>query len=461
MDVRVSRNSLRLEPGKGGYLLLRGSSRLRVDGLEVGDSTFLSDQRLQDGVVLLIAHCVVLHLRLGEMADASVLSAPSPPGLLGVSAAMRRVFLAIEQAARSDGDVLLLGPTGTGKDVAARAIHSASARSEQPWVAVNMSALPPELAAAALFGSRRGAFTGADQHRSGYFQRAAGGTLFLDEIGDASPAVQALLLRALQERELQVVGGGIERVELRVIAATEHAPDGQGNALRGALRHRLGAREVELPALAARREDIGLLAASLLVASATERGEVWDVGGDCDRTLASWAHCFEGLLCHPLPGNVRQLQNHVLRLASDGGVCLSDIRESHALSAAVGRNTTESGVAESSSSGRSLNDYSDSEFLAKWEESRFEVARMARMLGVSRQAVYRRVQRLDQCRLASDVPLAELLATLEACRGDLGRTARHLAVSQPGLKVRLRAAAPITRDSSRAVSSAAGRLTAP
>ena len=141
--------------------------------------------------------------------------------------------------------VLILGESGVGKEWLARAVHACSGRSRQPMVAVNLAAVPVDLAAAELFGSVRGAFTGA-RDRPGAFQRAHGGTLFLDEIADAPVAVQVQLLRALEQGEIQVLGGDAARVDVRVIAATDQSV-GEERGFRAALRHRLAGYTLYLP----------------------------------------------------------------------------------------------------------------------------------------------------------------------------------------------------------------------
>lgn len=442
-DTRVSRQALQLSPVADGWILRKGRSALRCAGHDVQHEQHLTREQLRQGVVLLLAHCVVLHLRLTRSLETSVRVASRAGDMLGVSDSMRRLFRDIRRSAQSPADVFIIGSTGTGKDLAARAIHAASDRRDGPWVAVNMSALTPELAAASLFGARRGAYTGADSDRRGFFQRAAGGTLFLDEIGDAPATVQPLLLRALQERELQVVGGGVERVELRVIAATEIDPDLPGSDFRRALRFRLGAQELRMPELGDRREDIGLLAVSTLRKAAAERQWNWCDTLDQESTLTVWARFFERCLLRDWPGNVRELQHRMRRIVAAADP--EDARNGELISLLARfaqpsqHSPAEAGVSETPAQRPRLRSLSDAEFQACWAENGFEVARMARALGVSRQAVYRRLQRLDDCRLASDVPLPELMEALQACRGDLDATARNLAVSAAALRFRMRA----------------------
>lgn len=438
-DPCVSRQALTLLPQADGWQLSRrrGSSPLRLEGQPVADSARLSDQTLEQGVLLLLAGRVLIHVRLAPALDEASLEAPPVPGLLGVSDATRRLRRDILRVARGDDDVLLLGPTGTGKDVAARAIHTLSARAARPFIAVNMGALVPQLAAAELFGARRGAFTGAGDHRRGFFQQAAGGTLFLDEIGDTPPEVQPLLLRAVQSREVQVVGGGIEQLDLRLLAATERDPDEPGSSFREALRHRLAAQELRLRPLAERREDVGPLLAASLDALSRDQSFAWR--GNAVRDAQRWAHCFEWLHRYPWPGNVRQLQQWAAQIAAASRErCVIPELLQQRLAGLAAPEAAADAIAETDVV-VPLRDLSDEAFIASWQRNDFEVARMARAHGASRQAVYRRLRELEQCRLAGDVPLGELLAVLDECRGDLRATARRLAVSHSGLRTRLRA----------------------
>jgi len=210
--------------------------------------------------------------------------------------------------ARSDSSVLIRGPSGTGKELLARAIHRASARSEQPLVAVNCTAIPEQLFEAELFGHAKGAFTGASQARKGLVLSADGGTLFLDEIGDMPLPFQAKLLRMLQEGEVRPVGSAeTYSVDVRVVSATHRNLEAgiQDRTFREDLYYRLNVVTLEIPPLADRREDIPLLADHLL-SSARDSAQV---SGDLATGFAKEA--LELMMAAPWPGNVRQLRNVV------------------------------------------------------------------------------------------------------------------------------------------------------
>jgi transcriptional regulator with GAF, ATPase, and Fis domain len=209
--------------------------------------------------------------------------------------------------ARTETTVLLTGESGTGKELVARAIHYASPRAEGPFVAVNCAALPDTLLESELFGHERGAFTGADRQKPGRFELAAHGTLFLDEIGELSAAVQVKLLRVLQEREFQRVGGTATlKADVRLIAATNRdlTVEMAAGRFRSDLFYRLSVFNVHLPPLRERGDDVLLLADSFIRSLAAKMGK-----GDV--TLSRDAR--EVLRRHTWPGNIRELQNAVER----------------------------------------------------------------------------------------------------------------------------------------------------
>ncbi len=252
-----------------------------------------------------------LLLRLQPAAAEPVPSEPAAKEglILGKSPAMQALYRILGRAAASDLTVLIRGESGAGKEVIARALHAKSQRKDKPFVAVNMAAIPAELAEAELFGHEKGAFTGAVRARAGYFEQADGGTLFLDEVGDAPPAVQTKLLRVLEEGMVQRLGGGIpKRVNVRLIAATHQ--DLEAKVHRGEFRedlyYRLNVIPIHVPPLRERREDIPMLAEHLLTEAARELGKEPPVLD---------ASAVELLMQHDWPGNVRELKNVMRRLA--------------------------------------------------------------------------------------------------------------------------------------------------
>jgi len=238
--------------------------------------------------------------------------------IIGRSPVLREALGRAAQVARTETTVLITGETGTGKELVARAIHYGSPRADGAFVAVNCAALPDTLLESELFGHERGAFTGADRQKPGRFELAAHGTLFLDEIGELSPGVQVKLLRVLQEREFQRVGGTATlKADVRLIAATNRdlMAEIAAGRFRTDLFYRLGVFNVHLPALRERGDDVLLLADAFIRTLAPRMGKA-------DVTLSRDAR---ELLCqHPWPGNIRELQNAIERgLISCGGALVT------------------------------------------------------------------------------------------------------------------------------------------
>jgi two-component system, NtrC family, response regulator PilR len=234
--------------------------------------------------------------------------------MVGQSSAMRSVRERVQKVARSMAPVLVRGESGTGKELVAQAIHACSHRASGPFIAVNCGAIPEHLLEAEFFGARKGAYTGSMQDREGYFQAANGGTLFLDEIGDLPIAMQAKLLRAIQERSVRALGGiQEEAIDTRIVSATHHdlAAQVAKGVFRQDLYYRLNVIEITLPALRERREDLPQLVEALLQRIAK------DTGQDARKVSASMMASLQG---SPLQGNVRELENilHRALALSDG-----------------------------------------------------------------------------------------------------------------------------------------------
>jgi transcriptional regulator with GAF, ATPase, and Fis domain len=304
--------------------------------------------------------------------------------IIGRSPALREALLAADKVARTETTVLITGESGTGKELVARAIHHASFRAESPFVALNCAALPEALLESELFGHERGAFTGADRQKPGRFELAAGGTLFLDEVGELSPAVQVKLLRVLQERQYERVGGTQTlSADVRLVAATNRDLEAavETGQFRADLYYRFNVFRVHLPALRERRDDV-LLLADHFVRTLGERMGRGDPGLSRDAR--------DALLAHPWPGNIRELQNAVERalIVSDGGLLTA------AQLGLVTRRTRPTPPAgERPATARAL---------AEWEQQMVRDAlasaggnksRAAEMLGLTRSQLYTRLKR--------------------------------------------------------------------
>jgi two-component system, NtrC family, nitrogen regulation response regulator GlnG len=230
-----------------------------------------------------------------------------PEALIGRSAAMVEVYKEIGRVARTEMTVLLMGESGTGKELVARALHANSTRTRGPFITVNMAAIPRELMESELYGHEKGSFTGAVERRPGKFELAAGGTLFLDEIGELPVELQAKLLRVLQEREIDRVGGSRPMpVDVRIVAATnaDLARSVEEGRFRRDLYYRLAVVPIRLPPLREREGDVLLLARHFAAKYGEQlRGRPAGIAKDAEGPL----------LTHAWPGNVRELQNVVQR----------------------------------------------------------------------------------------------------------------------------------------------------
>jgi len=241
---------------------------------------------------------------------------PAHKGFIGDSRIMEDVFVAIDKSASTSATVLITGESGTGKELAARAIHYGGARSSAPSVAVNCGGIPEGLLESELFGHVKGAFTGADESRAGFFHAADGGTIFLDEVSDMSLAMQVKLLRVLQDKEVCMVGSNRSRkVDVRILAATNR--DLQGLVAKGLFRedlfYRLNVIAIFIPPLRERGDDILLLAHHFVAKFAAESGQSHPRFSQ---------KALQSLMSYNWPGNVRELENVIQRLVvmTDGDI---------------------------------------------------------------------------------------------------------------------------------------------
>ena len=433
-QLSVSRGALRIEPNLAG-------AELRADGAALTAAGSFGTDELDRGVVLEVGGRAALLAQ-------RVIDAPwagEGCGLIGISDGIEAVRRQVEQVADLDVSVLLRGESGVGKELVAAAIHRQSGRGEGPFVAVNMAALTPSTAASALFGHRRGAFTGADRPRSGLFREADGGTLFLDEIGEAPPELQAMLLRTLETGQVLPVGQDLPiDVSVRVIAATDASLEDAiaSGRFRLPLLHRLSGFELVVPPLRDRREDVALLLVGFLRQELDAIGE----GARLDPTPAGadpWlpAGLVARLCLADWPGNVRQLRNvaRQLVIASRGAERLQ-------LTPAVERALGAGPVAPSSPAAPSLGtpepatlrpaDIDDAALLDALRRHDFQPTAAARALGISKTSIYGLIEASPSVRKARDLTREEIEEAL-ATAGDARGAARRLEVSQRGLQLRI------------------------
>jgi two-component system nitrogen regulation response regulator GlnG len=438
-DPHVSRNPLLLGPGpEPGSVLVRrdsASTALEVDGRPVAAEHLCSAADVERGAVLLLAERIVLLLHRMP---------PAPPreterfGLIGDGAAMAQLRADIRRVADLEVAVLLRGETGTGKELVARAIHRRSPRHSRPYLAVNMGAIPPPLATAELFGAARGAFTGADQRRTGYFSQAHGGTLFLDEIGEAPAEVQSLLLRALETGEVQPVGAEApRRVDVRVLAATDtdlEAAIADGR-FRAPLLHRLNGYEIRLPALRERREDFGQLFFAFLRQELAAMGEEERLADPGPRG-AAWlpAPLVARLAAIEWPGNVRQLRNAARQIAIGNRGAAQAVLPPALLGTAEQRRPAAPGPRPSY---RRPAEVSEEELLAALTANRWNLLATAAQLGLSRTALYTMIDRCAGIRKAADLERTEIAEAMARHGRDLDAVVEELRVSRHGLQLRM------------------------
>lgn len=450
----LSRQPIRLRPDEASNIEIDlSSTRIQVEanGEPIDGQQTFSHQQVAEGVVLRLARKVVLLLHHGPSSPSNKSEEAASHGLVGGGLAMQRLRQEIRKLSPIEVPVLLRGETGTGKELVARALHEESPRKDKPFVAVNMAVLGPSLAAAALFGAERGAYTGANRKRLGHFQNAQGGTLFLDEIGEASPEVQAMLLRALETQQIQPIGASaVVDVDVRIVAATdasleEAMADGR---FKMPLFHRLGGYAIYLPPLRERLEDLGRLLYFFLRDELAKLGQPTLEAGD-----RPWppTELIIRLARHPWPGNVRELRNIARRLAIVGpgeaipaldlllpSVPSSRVTESpehstqEALKPAAARPSKRRTL-------RKLEDIEEAELLAALREHRWHIQATADALNVSRPNLYRLMERAPSVRIGHQLSQEEIQKAVHIASGDLDAAAFALEVSTFGLKRRMKA----------------------
>jgi DNA-binding NtrC family response regulator len=300
--------------------------------------------------------------------------------IVGQSEALRRTLEIVRQAAPSSATVLIEAETGTGKELVARALHEHSRRAAGPFVAVNCSAIPESIIEAELFGYERGSFTGATEAREGRFKSADKGTLFLDEIGELSAHVQVKLLRALQDGEIERIGGGTLRVDVRLVAATNRSLDAEVKAgrFREDLFYRLNVITIGIPPLRDRREDIPLLADFFLRKYSDKNG----------RQMSGFsAEALETLAGHAWPGNVRELENAVERAVV---LCRADTIGVEDLPEPVRRGERAQG-AVTFAVGTPLEEVERRLIQETLRHTRGDKRRAAQLLGIATRTIYRKL----------------------------------------------------------------------
>jgi two-component system, NtrC family, nitrogen regulation response regulator GlnG len=446
-DPFVSRKPIRFAPAPAGgvrVIVDAGGTpvvaRVPIDG----SAEFTADD-LVHGVALELAERVVLLL---HRVDRRVEDAADSLGMVGASTPIRRVRTAIERVVDLAVPVLIRGETGTGKELVARAIHDRGPRRAGPFVSVNLGAIPRELAAAELFGSTRGAYTGAWRDRDGLFRAAHGGTLFLDEVGEAPPEVQVMLLRVLETGEVYPVGA--ERpvaAQVRLIAATDANLEEriQHGQFKAPLLHRLAGFELRIPPLRERREDIGLLFYHFAREELEALGESHRLSPQ-DPYARPWlpAHVAAQLVRYAWPGNIRELRNVTRQLVIESrGLPQLQIDPRLADQLGVVTRPSDPGLLRPPSDPaievrRKPSDVAEGELQEALRACAWDLKAAADRLRIPRPSIYDLIERSPDIRTAGDLGADEITQCFQACAGDLDAMVAQLQVSRRALSRRLR-----------------------
>jgi DNA-binding NtrC family response regulator len=376
---------------KTPIILISGQANIEmaVKATKLGALDFLEKPLSTDKLLLTIENA----LRLSRLEDENreLRHRLGKHELVGSGPAMKKLMAQIERVAASETRVCILGETGTGKELVARAIHEKSLRHENPFITLNCAAVPAELIESELFGHEKGAFTGAAAKHVGKFEQADGGTLFLDEIGDMPVAMQAKLLRVLEEGEVERVGGDKPiRVNVRVVVATHRNLEElvKQNAFRRDLFHRIYVFPLTLPPLRERPEDFPELTAHFAGQVAAQNG--WKQKIFADDAIAE-------LRKYGWPGNVRELRNVVERLillAADETITAADVRlilptsEADSGSAAGSTGSATGTLAERTEA------FEREVMLGEIRRHNFHMTNVARALGLERSHLYKKCQQL-------------------------------------------------------------------
>ncbi len=446
----ISRNPLVLEiDARGGVSIEAGSasSKVLLAGEPAGARRHFDAAEVEAGVVLELSGVVLLLLhRVAEAAD------PEPRhGLLGESLAIVSLREEVRRVADVDTPVLIRGESGSGKELVARSLHAQSPRRDGPFIAVNLAAIPPAIAASMLFGHPRGAFTGAETASPGFFRTAHKGSLFLDEIGELPDEVQPLLLRAIREKEIQPVGEvKPHSVDVRVISATD--ADLEAMVERGELRmpllRRLEGYTIRVPALRTRKDDLTRLFFDLLRRELSAIGEEHKLS-EPPPERRPWlpTRVLRGLLSYDWPGNVAELQTVARRIA------LTNRGQERFQTDALLEERFLAGERKDASSdaGSSVSaapppkprpggiEASDTEICEAMAAHDYDVKATALSLGVSHSWFHKRLEACAGLRKAKDLDAAAILPAAVELGWDIPKMARTLKVSPHGLKLRITA----------------------
>jgi two-component system nitrogen regulation response regulator GlnG len=442
-DLFLSRKPLVFQPAPHGGVRLRqeeGGMQVQVGEEPLTGIREFGPGELARGIPLVLSERIVLLLHMTLAAPEQV----EAFGMVGHSAGTRRVREDISQVADLKVPVLIRGETGSGKELVAQAIHRASPRRDRPFISVNLGAIPKELAAAELFGARKGAYTGALQEREGFFRAAHGGTLFLDEVGEAPPEVQVLLLRVLETGEVYPVGGHTAvSVDVRLITATDADLEERirKETFKAPLLHRLAGYEIRVPPLRERREDIGVLFFHFARQELEAMGEARRLEA-VDPRAEPWLPTALAvrLVHHAWPGNIRQLHNLTRQLVISSRkypTLRSNPVIEQEMDGAPLQGPVEASAVEVAPR-RKPSGVSEGELLEALRATSWDLKAAAERLGISRPSIYALIDRSSSLRTAGELSIEELTRCFHECKGDLDAMVQRLEVSKRGLQRRIK-----------------------
>lgn len=430
LDQHLSRSPVviqRLKNREFKFTLPPKQQLVRINGKLVKDSATVSLDDLDGSIVIVIANSVVLALF-----ESSILSRNNMLrenfGLLGVSKEISFIREMTTRVSKLNAPILIRGETGTGKELVAKAIHQQSPRSNKPMTSVNMAAMIPNLAVAELFGTKKGAFTGASEDRPGLFEQANDGILFLDEIGDTPRDVQPMLLRILEDGELRRLGDEkVRKVNVQIIAATDRSliNPGETSAFNQPLLQRLSGIVLEIPPLKNRRIDIGILIKYFLNIE-NNKGNNFDCSNISVSTI-------EALSIYDWPGNIRELRN-----------VLQNIALGQPFLKCTGKNENPKNKSKKETEVLSIHKYrnqnevSEEEVIAALDEVGWVIKPAAEKLGVSRTALYDLMEKSNKISVAEDIPADIIKDTIKNIPGGIESWAKHLKVGREALNKRIR-----------------------
>jgi DNA-binding NtrC family response regulator len=435
----ISRSPLELAIDmQGGVTITVPAGRMQVelDGREIQGNHYLQPEQISNGTILGLGRAVLLCLHwLTALPKNNAID-----GLIGVGSSTQKVRDLIRQVAATDATVLLLGETGTGKEVVAQAIHSLSLRKHKPLVNVNMAALNDDLAAADLFGAAKGAYTGAQTARNGFFQEAEDATLFLDEIGNAPASVQPMLLRVLETGDYRPLGATKDlTTTARIIAATDQ--DLYGGGFNPALLRRLESFVINLPPLRNRREDLGVLIMHLMQSPS--------LNNIANKNLSF--SLLTQFALYDWPGNIRQLRHFLKRallgMANNETPAFSSLIDSppqrvtysaEPTNACSTPTPTPTPSSTEKQTRKKLNELTEEDVINALEDNEWNIQSAAQALGISRPSMYKLMNESPNIRRIEKISVREIQQAWQASNNNIQACASLLKTPAEALRKHLR-----------------------